>query len=135
MEVGKEINEYDSGQFNRDRLSGADRLVVLGGTSMKLFIYQPSWLGRLGLALSIALATVVGIFLWAIFLALFLALAVVAGGWLWWQSRRLRQRSAEYIEAEYVVVREPGYELLVKRRLEESSRSKPQNLRLRGPEQ
>lgn len=69
---------------------------------------QLSVLGRLGLALTSALALVAAFTLASVLFVVILGLGLVLGGWLWWQLRRLnrqqRKAAATIIEGEYTVV-------------------------------
>lgn len=75
---------------------------------------QPSWLNRLGLALTSVLAIAAGFILASVLLTVLLIAGLAVGGWLWWQFRRLAQaaRAAapDVIEGEYTV--EPAHPLL-----------------------
>lgn len=82
-----------------------------------------SWLSRIGAAIVLAVAIIVGAALSAFLFGFFLVLAAVAGLWLWWQQwrikRKLRRRAASgtsahgtrghetrVIQGEYEVVHE-----------------------------
>lgn len=68
---------------------------------------KPSWLGRLGLALTSILAVVVGFAVASVLFAALLIAGLVAGGWLWWQYRKLARRARaarpDFIEGEYAI--------------------------------
>jgi hypothetical protein len=76
-----------------------------------LHLPQPSWLNRLGLALTSVLAIAAGFILASVLLTVLLIAGLVVGGWLWWQFRRLAQaaRAAapDVIEGEYTVESAP----------------------------
>lgn len=69
---------------------------------------QLSLLGRLGLALSSALAIVAAFALASVLFTILLGLGLVLGGWLWWRLRRLarqqRRAATAIIEGEYTVI-------------------------------
>lgn len=79
----------------------------------------PSWLSRLGLALSSALVIVAGFAVASVLFALLLVAGLAAGGWLWWQYRKLVRRARDarpdVLEGEYVI--EPAPARLEDRRL------------------
>jgi hypothetical protein len=66
---------------------------------------KPSWLSRLGLALTSVLAVVAGFAIASVLFTVLLLAGLVAGGWLWWQYRRLvrqvRNATPDFIEGEY----------------------------------
>ena len=72
---------------------------------------QPSWLNRLGLALTSVLAIAAGFILASVLLTVLLIAGLAVGGWLWWQFHRLAQaaRAAapDVIEGEYTVESAP----------------------------
>ncbi len=72
---------------------------------------KPSWLNRLGLALTSVLAITAGFILASLLFTVLLIAGLAVGGWLWWQFRRLAQsaRAAapDVIEGEYTVESAP----------------------------
>ncbi|MBK8537668.1 MAG: hypothetical protein IPL59_22730 [Candidatus Competibacteraceae bacterium] len=82
---------------------------------MKLLsLPQPSWLNRLGLALTSVLAIAAGFILASLLFTVLLIAGLAVGGWLWWQFRRLgqsaRAAAPNVIEGEYII--EPAHPLL-----------------------
>ncbi|MFZ1642799.1 MAG: hypothetical protein WAV07_15475 [Candidatus Contendobacter sp.] len=71
---------------------------------------KPSWLSRLGLAVTSALVVVAGFAIASLLLTILLVAGLAVGGWLWWQFRRLARRAQStapgVIEGEYTVVPE-----------------------------
>lgn len=79
---------------------------------------KPSWLSRLGLALTSLLAVVAGFAVASVLFAVLLVAGLVAGGWLWWQYRKLARRARaarpDFFEGEYEI--EPEQPALEDRR-------------------
>lgn len=71
---------------------------------------KTSLLGRVGLALTSALAIVAGFAVASVLFTVLLAVGLAFGGWLWWQLRRLARQARKahpgFIEGEYTVVSE-----------------------------
>jgi len=68
---------------------------------------KPSWLNRLGLAVTSVLAIAAGFILASLLFTVLLIAGLAVGGWLWWQFRRLarsaRAAAPDVIEGEYTV--------------------------------
>lgn len=75
---------------------------------------KPSWLGRMGLAVTSVLAIAAGFILASLLFTALLIGGLVGAIWLWWQWRKLarqvRAAAPEIIEGEYTV--EPDRPLL-----------------------
>jgi hypothetical protein len=69
---------------------------------------KPSWLSRLGLALTSVAAVVVSFVAASLLFAILLTVGLVFAAWLWWQLRRLVRQAQkvapEVIEGEYTLV-------------------------------
>jgi uncharacterized protein HemX len=79
---------------------------------------NPSWLSRLGLALTSVLAVVAGLAVASVLFAVLLVAGLAAGSWLWWQYRKLARRARDtrpdFLEGEYAI--EPEHPALEDRR-------------------
>ncbi|MCP5159371.1 MAG: hypothetical protein H6974_08055 [Gammaproteobacteria bacterium] len=68
---------------------------------------QPSWLGRLGVALVSVATVVIGLVTASLLFALLLTVGLVLAGWVWWQFRRLTRKARAIkphdLEGEYTV--------------------------------
>jgi len=72
---------------------------------------KTSLLGRVGLALTSALAIIAGFAVASVLFTVLLVVGLVFGGWLWWQFHRLARQARKahpgFIEGEYTVVSDP----------------------------